>query len=484
MKLIPLLIVAFVLVNTFIRNGDPVLGIVGAHAKIQEECTVRNDGEIVCEKRFQMTDFDNDSSDEDEEDEAMSCQDTHGHCAFWAQKGECTANPGYMLIHCAKSCNECSPSKKSFKPDRKYTVKSEKDHLIKLSTTIGEKQEANGSDELFTLLKIRESLLYMENYVKTDKPTHRMSANSIESCKNKNALCSFWAFLGECENNMAFMTTNCGPACQSCHKIDYNTRCPPRDANAEPAWKPGDLNSMFENIVRNDSFQTTVHSRPNLQAENNQPHRRADLENDPWIITVDNFLSDDECDKLIELGYQHEYTRSKDVGPKMNADGTFDGYENDRRTSKNAWCSELKKCRQNETVQRIHSKIQDLTNISQMNSEDLQILKYEEGEFYRKHHDYINHQRDRQNGPRILTVFLYLSDVEEGGGTAFPDLMHTIHPRKGRALLWPSVLNSDPSSSDDRMMHEALEVIKGKKYAANAWIHLYDNVTLTRIGCT
>ena len=168
----------------------------------------------------------------------------------------------------------------------------------------------------------------------------------------------------------------------------------------------------------------------------------------------------------------------------MNADGTFDGYENDRRTSKNAWCSELKKCRQNGTVQRIHQKIQDLTNISQMNSEDFQILKYEVGEFYREHHDYIDHQKDRQNGPRILTVFLYLSDVEEGGGTAFSHLKHTVHPRKGRALLWPSVLNSNPSRSDGRMMHEALEVIKGTKYAANAWIHLYDNVTPTRLGCT
>jgi hypothetical protein len=28
-------------------------------------------------------------------------------------------------------------------------------------------------------------------------------------------------------------------------------------------------------------------------------------------------------------------------------------------------------------------------------------------------------------GPRILTFFLYLSDVEEGGETAFPDLGHT-----------------------------------------------------------
>ena len=40
---------------------------------------------------------------------------------------------------------------------------------------------------------------------------------------------------------------------------------------------------------------------------------------------------------------------------------------------------------------------------------------------------------------------------------------------QGRALVWPSVKNEDPDSSDTRMYHEAMEVIKGTKYAANHW---------------
>ena len=35
------------------------------------------------------------------------CRDAHEHCADWAAKGECDANPGYMLTSCAKSCNQC-----------------------------------------------------------------------------------------------------------------------------------------------------------------------------------------------------------------------------------------------------------------------------------------------------------------------------------------------------------------------------------------
>jgi prolyl 4-hydroxylase len=91
---------------------------------------------------------------------------------------------------------------------------------------------------------------------------------------------------------------------------------------------------------------------------------------------------------------------------------------------------------------------------------------------------------DRQCGPRILTFFLYLSDVEAGGGTNFPQLDLTIEPKRGRALLWPSILNSNPLAKDSRTYHQALEVIEGTKFAANGWIHMYDYVTPQKSGCT
>jgi hypothetical protein len=86
----------------------------------------------------------------------------------------------------------------------------------------------------------------------------------------------------------------------------------------------------------------------------------------------------------------------------------------------------------------------------------------------------MQHQVDRQCGPRILTFFLYLSDVEAGGGTEFPQLGHTITPKVGRAVLWPSVYDSDPNEIDPRTNHAALPVEAGTKFAANGWVHLYD----------
>lgn len=116
-------------------------------------------------------------------------------------------------------------------------------------------------------------------------------------------------------------------------------------------------------------------------------------------------------------------------------------------------------------------------------------------------------QTNRQCGVRIITVFLYLNDVEAGGGTDFPFLNLTVMPKKGSVLIWPSVLDANPNEKDPRTEHvsntscnhrwmlqmllwkwlvkedthtslvclfwvqQALPVEAGTKYGANAWVH-------------
>lgn len=296
------------------------------------------------------------------------------------------------------------------------------------------------------------------------------------------------------------MATNCAVACMSCHMIDMETRCP-KLHNPTPALLPGDLNKMFERIVAEapgnrtltdlerkeltDSNMTEytvhIHSRPTMGGSD-----EVSVVNDKsspfWVITMDDFLTPGECEKLIQLGYEYEYKRSEDVGA-VKFDGSHDSVKSSRRTSENSWCSDFHGCRKLDLPDAIHKRMSKVMDIPPENSEDLQMLKYEKGNFYRTHHDYIPHQKDRQCGPRILTFFLYLSDVEQGGGTNFPQLDLTVMPKKGRALLWPSVLNSDPMAIDSRSQHQAMDVEKGTKFAANGWIHMYDYVTSNRNGC-
>ena len=70
------------------------------------------------------------------------------------------------------------------------------------------------------------------------------------------------------------------------------------------------------------------------------------------------------------------------------------------------------------------------------------------------HHDYIEHNLNRQQGVRILTAYLYLNDVEAGGGTKFTGLDLTVMPKLGRALFWPSVFNDKPHEKDGRTNHQ------------------------------
>mmetsp|Transcript_19459 Transcript_19459/g.42303 ORF Transcript_19459/g.42303 Transcript_19459/m.42303 type:complete len:210 (+) Transcript_19459:864-1493(+) len=122
-------------------------------------------------------------------------------------------------------------------------------------------------------------------------------------------------------------------------------------------------------------------------------------------------------------------------------------------------------------------------SIPRVNYESFQLLHYDKKQFYRSHHD-SSRTDDTPAGHRILTFFLYLTDVEEGGETHFNKLGLSIKPKKGRALVWPSVLDENPELWDSRMYHEAKDVIKGEKRAANHWIHLNDYITPNDWGCT
>merc|ERR1711879_257414 len=93
----------------------------------------------------------------------------------------------------------------------------------------------------------------------------------------------------------------------------------------------------------------------------------------------------------------------------------------------------------------------------------------------------------RLQGVRIYTLFAYLNDVPEGGATRFTDLPsgpHTFLPKKGKAILWPSVLAEAPNTIDPRTHREALPVTRGEKFGANFWIHQHDFKNTHAKGCT
>jgi prolyl 4-hydroxylase len=268
------------------------------------------------------------------------------------------------------------------------------------------------------------------------------------------------------------MLTNCAPVCSSCEQLHIETRCP-LDPNAVDAMQPGDLNQMFTRIVTDPAYQQyqpKVVSRPTLAPGDTK--ETADYRvGGPWMVVFENALSDEEADRLIELGGNEGYERSADVG-EQKEDGTFGQHIHEGRTSTNAWCNE--DCYKDPVAKQVMDRIANITGVPEPNSEYLQMLRYENSQFYVTHSDYIPYQLERPCGVRILTFYMYLSDVEEGGGTNFPNLDLTVQPKKGRAVLWPSVFDHAPNKRDRLGDHQALPVIKGVKYGANAWIHQRD----------
>eukprot|EP00578_Thalassiosira_sp_NH16_P025821 CAMPEP_0181086912 /NCGR_PEP_ID=MMETSP1071-20121207/6000_1 /TAXON_ID=35127 /ORGANISM="Thalassiosira sp., Strain NH16" /LENGTH=475 /DNA_ID=CAMNT_0023168781 /DNA_START=130 /DNA_END=1557 /DNA_ORIENTATION=+ len=451
-------------------------------AKVEGECDAHNaDG--TCDSAEDVAAAVPDAA------KARACEDKEPECKDWSDMGECDNNPEYMLLHCQISCDSCPEP---------LDISDEESALLISVAEYGEPQRIEGENSHKTLDVVRKTVAYMDNYIFGHNPTHSLSGTVVAECTNKEELCAYWAAIGECEANKSYMKLKCAPSCQTCEFIDINSRCPPLGDDVRPALLPGELNAMFERIVKtapgnqtDENYQIEegminytvhVHSRPEpLQGE--EISRERDLEQPPWVVTFDNFISEEECKHLIELGYKSKYERSEDVGA-VQADGTYDSVQSKGRTSENAWCSYKGDCRNNTIVNQIHDRIEKVTGVPAHNSEDLQMLKYQPGQFYRQHHDYIDHQRDRQCGPRILTFFLYLSDVEEGGATNFPDLKIAVKPKVGRALLWPSVLDSNPKNKEPRTDHEAQDVIKGTKFGANAWLHLHDYVAAQENGCT
>jgi prolyl 4-hydroxylase len=84
----------------------------------------------------------------------------------------------------------------------------------------------------------------------------------------------------------------------------------------------------------------------------------------------------------------------------------------------------------------IEARIAEITNLPVENQETFQVLRYNGGEYYRAHYDYIPEHGDMPCGARVATFFLYMSDVEEGGETHFPTIHMKLKPKKGSAVLW------------------------------------------------
>jgi prolyl 4-hydroxylase len=189
----------------------------------------------------------------------------------------------------------------------------------------------------------------------------------------------------------------------------------------------------------------------------------------PRLVVFGDFLSDVECDELIELA-RPSMERSTTVDRE-----TGEGLVTDIRTSRGMFFNRTGEAGQPELVRRIDARAAALLNWPVDRAEALQVLHYGPGDQYRPHYDYFytdsaaSQARLKRGGQRVGTLLIYLNTPGAGGGTIFPDVEFEVRAVRGQAVFF-SYERPDP---DSRSLHGGMPVIQGEKWVATRWLRQY-----------
>ena len=197
----------------------------------------------------------------------------------------------------------------------------------------------------------------------------------------------------------------------------------------------------------------------------------------PNIYVCDNFLSASELKYLHQAASKHRFQRSyiDQIADDDSNGNKGSHYDTSHRTS--TFLSFQKQ--QDATIARIETKAAELLGCwSPVNVEALQLVRYARDQFFGIHHDMGDYNeetgevalppRSLYSKRRVVTLFCYLNEVEEGGATHFPVPGRRVRPVPGRAVLFSNVLPS--GLPDPRTVHAGEAVERGIKYGLNIWI--------------
>ena len=189
----------------------------------------------------------------------------------------------------------------------------------------------------------------------------------------------------------------------------------------------------------------------------------------PWVVEFPTYLDDDEADELIRIASLEGY-RIEDEHPKHVRDVNVTN------------CDSIR-CMRQPIVTELYRRVSEFMGFRANNFESMEFIDYSPGQHYTWHADEYSWKEPIRDplavlaGPRLLTMFHYLSDVEDGGQTAFAGLDSsgrtqrlTVTPKKGKVILWAN-MKSNWRFNEPAAVHSALPVRKGRKLAGTLWIH-------------
>lgn len=181
------------------------------------------------------------------------------------------------------------------------------------------------------------------------------------------------------------------------------------------------------------------------------------------IKEIPNFLTHEECNKVIELS-------NGKLFPSKVYSQNEDLLSNDSRISQQCWLTD-----DNPLIKDISERVKQFTNTIGK-QEQLQVVNYPKGGFFSPHYDACEgnegycSRMNGSDGPRLLTVLIYLNDNFEGGETVFPKINKSVKPEKGKAVIFRNV--DENGVIITQALHGGEPIKYGEKWIANKWIRI------------
>ena len=222
------------------------------------------------------------------------------------------------------------------------------------------------------------------------------------------------------------------------------------------------------------------------------------ISSDLPLITIDNFLSHEFCNDIIDtainssigmkpstMGVSQQISKSRTSSTLWLHDNGNDNDENNNNNDNND--------KSNKALRVLAGKVSQLVGLHTSHMENLQVVKYEQGQKFDLHTDHLDSFNELDCRGRLATCLLYLNSSSDnndndddsegefrGGCTYFPEYEAYVMPKKGRAVFWFNTIEKPGSvgythdmnlTVDLRSRHAGTPVYNGVKWVCNRWIH-------------
>ena len=220
------------------------------------------------------------------------------------------------------------------------------------------------------------------------------------------------------------------------------------------------------------------------------------LHTDPMVLAIDDFFTNEECDKYVQMSIDAEQQQQTNSGGEGTSDDSSDLQPMLLGQSQTVGKDSRSQAQRTSTTWFHHyqgvpelmakaSRLLGLEGIDRF--EEPQTVRYRRNEKFTWHLDALSPEEVKNPsgaGQRIATLLVYLTDVPNGSGgaTMFRDLGGNgaeneplkVRPKKGSALLFfPSAGGIPGSPFDIRTLHcgEAVaEDAENEKWIAQLWL--------------